>query len=260
MNLLQTERDKKQKYLELVENKHYKEAEQTWHRLNQGTYLGDGVYGANDGIVTTFAVIAGAMGALLAPGVIIILGIANLLADGFSMAASNFLSLRSKKEFDRKQKEKEEWEIDNFPEIEKEEVRMILRRWGIPEESIETSLEEIVKDKKRWVDFMMREELELEEPSKKGIAGHALCTFIAFVIAGTIPLLPYLLSFPSSSQFLISAILTAISFFFVGVARTLVTGGNLIKSGLEVFFIGGCAAGVAYGVGWLVKSIFNVVI
>lgn len=258
--ILKKEEEKKKQYLELAENKQYRAAEETWHKIHRGTYLPDFVYGANDGIVTTFAVVAGAAGALLSPGVIIILGIANLLADGFSMGASNLLSLKSEKEFAAMQRRKEEWEVEHFPEIETEEVRDILRRWGLPQAMIEPSTQAIIQDKKRWIDLMMREELELQEGGPASPLRHSVATFGAFVIAGVIPLAPYLFGVAVQSQFLVSAIAAAIAFFVVGAARVLVTGANPFRSGLEMLLVGGIASGVAYVLGWGVKTLFGIAI
>ncbi len=252
------EEGKKKRYLELVENKKYREAEAAWHRAHQGTYIGDLIYGANDGIVTTFAVVAGAAGAVLSPEVIIILGLANLVADGFSMGASNFLSLRSQREFRDMQRAREEWETKHFPEIEKEEVREILRRWGLGKEQIEPATNAITEDKKRWVDLMMREELNLIEEEAASPLRHGIVTFGAFVGAGSIPLIPYFFGMGTDIQFYASSFFAALSFFGVGAARTLVTGGNPLKAGTEILCIGGFAAVVAYGIGWAVKTLIGI--
>lgn len=257
--LLKQEEERKNQYFRLVENKQYQEAERVWHRLHQGTYIGDFVFGANDGIITTFAVVAGAAGALLSPGIIVILGLANLLADGFSMGASNFLSLRSQKDFVRLQRQKEAWEVENFPEIEREEVRRILRHWGLPKENIESSTSEITRDKKRWIDLMMREELDLKEGETGTPAQHGTATFVAFVAAGFLPLVPYFLP-GLPNQFLFSSIVAGLAFFGVGASRTFVTAGTPVKAGLEMLLVGGFAAAVAYAIGFGVKTLFGIVV
>lgn len=257
---LKKEEEKKKRYLELAENKQYRAAEEIWHKIHRGTYLPDFVYGANDGIVTTFAVVAGAAGALLSPGVIIILGIANLLADGFSMGASNFLSLRSGREFTAMQRKKEEWEVEHFPEIETEEIRDILRRWGLPPATIEPATQAIIQDKKRWIDLMMREELELQEEESASPLRHSMATFGAFVAAGSIPLAPYVFGVVPQSQFLVSGTAAAVAFFGVGAARVFVTGANPFRSGLEMLLVGGVASSAAYMLGWGVKTLFGIVV
>ena len=258
-NQLLLEEGKKKQYFQLIENKQYQEAEKVWHRLHQGTYIGDLVYGANDGIITTFAVVAGAAGALLSPGIIIILGLANLIADGFSMGASNFLSLRSQRDFVKLQRRKEEWEVKNFPEIEREEIRNILLNWGIPKEQVEPATNAITRDEKRWVDLMMREELDLKEEETGSPTQHGTATFFAFIVAGFFPLVPYLIP-GLQNQFLISSIVAASAFFLVGAARSLVTAVPPLKAGLEMLLVGGLAAAVAFGIGFAVKTVFGIVV
>ncbi|MCH7828804.1 VIT1/CCC1 transporter family protein [Patescibacteria group bacterium] len=256
---LRSEEKKKKQYFKLVENKQYQEAEKVWHRLHQGTYIGDLVFGANDGIITTFAVVAGAAGALLSPGIIIILGLANLIADGFSMGASNFLSLRSQRDFVKLQRKKEEWEVKHFPEIEREEIRSILLHWGIPREHVEPATNAITRDEKRWVDLMMREELDLKEEEPGSPAQHGFATFLAFIIAGFFPLIPYLLP-QVPNQFLLSSVVAGVAFFGVGAARSLVTAAPPLKAGLEMLLIGGLAAAVAFGIGFAIKTLFGIVV
>ena len=253
--ILKREQEKRKQYLGLVENKQYRDAETAWHRIHGGIYIGDFVYGANDGIVTTFAVVAAAAGASLSPLVVIILGLANLFADGFSMGASNFLSLRSKRKFINFQRKKEEWEVENFPEIEREEVRNILNSWSVPSDMVEGVTNAITRDKKKWVDLMMREELELQGFDRASPFNHGLMTFIAFMIAGAIPLIPYLFLVPLSQQFVFSALLSGVMFFAIGAARTLVTAESAFKAGIEILFVGGLASLVAYAIGWGVKAI-----
>ena len=259
--VLKKEEEKKKQYVTLAENKQYRKAEEVWHRVHRGTYLPDFVYGANDGVVTTFAVVAGASGALLPVGVIIILGIANLLADGFSMGASNFLSLRSQREFVAMQRKREEWEAEHFPEIETEEVREIFRRWGLPPETVEPAARAITNDRTRWIDLMMREELDLKEEASNPWR-HGFATFAAFITAGFLPLVPYLPLFALeyNQKFFISGVVAGLTFFGIGAARTFVTGGNPLKAGIEILLVGGLASGVAYIIGWAVKQFFHVAV
>lgn len=227
------------------------------HKL-RGLYLGDLVFGANDGIITTFAVVSGATGAVLSSGVIIILGLANLFADGISMGVSNYLSLRSKYDYQKRQRGIEEYEVEKFPEKEKEEVRVILRNWGIVENKIEETLHSIIKNKKRWIDIMMREELNIIEEKIKSPVKHGIATSIGFFIAGSLPLIPYLFGVSQESRFLISIIATALSLFMVGSLRTIVTKAPWFRSGIEMFLVGGLSAIAAYIVGFGVKSFFGI--
>ena len=119
------------------------------------------VFGAIDGTVTTFAVVAGAIGASLSPSVVLILGFANLLADGFSMSIGNYLATKTRHEYLAKERKREEWEIENMVEQEKQEIRDIYARKGFKDELLEDVVGVITKKQNVWVDMMMREELGL---------------------------------------------------------------------------------------------------
>lgn len=223
-----------------------------------GTHVGDFVYGAIDGSVTTFAVVSGVAGASLSANIVIILGVANLLADGLSMAVGNYLSSKSEQEYARHERQREEWEVENVPDGEKEEIRQIYRKKGFKGPLLEGVVKTITSDKKVWVDTMMKEELGLIEgqasPMKKG-----LVTFVSFLLVGSIPLLSYVggIFFEPlrENAYMISVVLTAIAFFFVGSAKVHVTGKNWFKSGLETLLVGGLAAVVAYGVGFALRGL-----
>ncbi len=159
-------------------------------------YIGDIVYGANDGIITTFAVIAGASGAGFSSGVIIVLGIANLIADGFSMGASRYLSLKS-------------------------------------------------------------EQAVAGAEQDRSAAYDGLATFIAFVIAGSLPIIPFLWGNFGESAFRVSTIATASAFFLVGAARSLVITKNPLIAGLEMLLVGGAASAIAYGLGSWVETLIK---
>ncbi|MBI4991690.1 MAG: VIT1/CCC1 transporter family protein [Candidatus Harrisonbacteria bacterium] len=226
------------------------------HSTGLGVYIKDMVYGANDGIITTFAVVAGAAGADLSPAVIIILGISNLLADGFSMAASNYLGTTSEHSLFKEEEKREIDEVENLPDSEKEEVREVFLNKGFSDVDTSQLVNLISKNKNFWVDFMMRYELELSMPSVGGEWKAATMTFLTFVFAGTLPLLPFIVLPVSPAQTLnASVIFTAVSLFLVGSARHFITRKNWFWSGLEMLFVGGIAAVVAYWVGYLVSNL-----
>ncbi|MFC3478546.1 VIT1/CCC1 transporter family protein [Halobacterium litoreum] len=167
-------------------------------RRPSGEYLAEVVYGANDGIVTTFAVVAGAAGAVLEPRVVVILGVANLFADGFSMGMSNYLSRRSELDY-------------------------------------------------------QRAEGEAGDDGGKPPAVTAFVTFLAFVVAGWTPLLPYVLGMAAS--FPVSVAAAGVAFFVVGAGRSLVTERRWWFAGVEMFVVGMLAAGVAFAVGELLRGV-----
>jgi len=230
------------------------------HQTERGLYISDIVYGANDGVITTFAIISGAAGATLTPETIIILGLASLVADGISMGMSNYLAISSRLAYQKQERAREYFEIENFPEQEKKEVRDILTNWGLDGEELETTLGALTRDKDRWVDIMMREELGIFEDRVDSPLKHGAITTTAFILAGALPLVPYLFGVNSESQFTVSLTATAISLFVVGAARTFVTGASLFRSGFQMLLVGGFAAFAAFLVGAIVKSVFGVYI
>src|SRR6056300_339085 len=137
-------------------------------------YIGEFVYGGIDGSVTTFAVVAGSAGANLDTSVIIILGFANLIADGFAMSVGSYLSNKSEKQNFEKHERIEYWEVDHLPEKEKEEIRDIYRDKGFEGELLEQVVDVITSDKDRWVDVMMKEELNLIKEEKSPLAMGAM--------------------------------------------------------------------------------------
>ncbi|MEO1655508.1 MAG: VIT1/CCC1 transporter family protein, partial [Bacteroidota bacterium] len=134
---------------------------QNHHFARFQDYLGEFVYGGIDGSVTTFAVVAGAAGANLPSSVVIILGFANLIADGFAMSIGSYLSTKSEKDNYEKHRKIEYWEVANWPDKEREEIREIYQAKGFEGELLEKVVETITADKDRWVDVMMKEELEM---------------------------------------------------------------------------------------------------
>lgn len=225
---------------------------------SQHSYLRDFVYGAIDGAVTTFAVVSGVAGAGLSTGVIIVLGLANLVGDGFSMAASNYLGAKADEELRDKARRQEEQHICECPEGEREEIRQIFAKKGFAAEELEHVVDVITGDRKRWVDTMLVEELGLPLEGPSPIRAAAV-TMLAFVSVGLIPLAAfisdYLMPGSFSWPYLGSTLLTGAAFFSVGATKSLFTDAGWLRSGLETFIIGGAAAGLAYAVGLLLSGI-----
>jgi VIT1/CCC1 family predicted Fe2+/Mn2+ transporter len=219
------------------------------------SYLGDAVLGAIDGCVTTFAVVAGAAGASLPSSIAIILGFANLIADGFSMAVSNYQRAKSECGLLEKARAIEEMHIRLVPEGEREEIRQIFAAKGFGGEELERIVEVITQNPKLWVDTMLTEELGLTLELPKPSAA-ALATFFGFSAAGIVPLIPYLVpGFPLREVFWASAFLTGLTFFTIGLLKGQIVRYSLLKSGLETLLIGGAAAALAYAVGGVLESL-----
>ncbi len=228
------------------------------HATQSGAYVGDMVYGAIDGIITTFAVVSGVAGAQLSPGIVLILGFANLFADGLSMGVGNFLATKSQRDYEREERAREQWEVEHLPDEERQELRELYRRKGFSGEDLERAVAVLTADKKRWVHVMMTEELGIVHDDTRPIA-HAAATFVAFVVAGFIPLvahvLGYSLAFFSAHAFPLACVMTALALFWVGAARTYVTRRVWYLSGSEMLIVGGLAATAAYLVGYLLKGL-----
>jgi VIT1/CCC1 family predicted Fe2+/Mn2+ transporter len=214
------------------------------------SYLGDFVLGAVDGVVTTFAIVAGVAGAKYPGTVALVLGGANLLADGFSMAVGNYLGRKSEQEHVEKVRRIEKRHIEATPEGEREEIRQIFARKGFEGETLERVVKVITSDRRRWIDTMVTEEfgLQLQTPSP---VRAGLSTFAAFVLAGAIPLVPYALGtlLTPERMFQVSSAATGVAFFGIGWLKGRILGVPAIRAGFETLLVGGLAAAMAYGVG-----------
>ncbi|UJH90599.1 VIT1/CCC1 transporter family protein [Antarcticibacterium sp. 1MA-6-2] len=223
-------------------------------------YIGEFVYGGIDGAITTFAVVVSAEGASLGISVVIILGLANLIADGFSMSVGNFISTKTEKDNFDKHRRVEYWEIENLREKEVQEVREIYSAKGFSGELLEQVVEVITANKEVWVDTMMKEELEMVRGEKTPYKTAGV-TFVSFILVGAVPLLSYVfmsndISTLDSQLFLYSCILTAIALSIVGALKSLVTEKNVLIGILETLLLGGIAALLAYYVGDVLEKMF----
>ncbi len=221
------------------------------------SYLRDFIYGGVDGVITTFAVVSGVAGAGLASGIVIILGAANLIADGFSMAVSNYLGTRAEREHLERARRIEGKHIDIYPEGEREEIRQLFAAKGFSARELDQVVAVVTSDRSRWIDTMIQEEygLRLEERSPLRAAA---VTFCAFLLLGALPLAAFLPDFfvanANFHPYLASTILTAVSLFFVGAIKARFLSTKWYRAGAETLVIGGAAASLAYLVGSLLAS------
>ncbi len=218
-------------------------------------YIAEFVYGGIDGAITTFAVVAGAAGAGAGIEWVIIFGVANLIADGFSMSVGNYFSTKSERERFEKHKAVEYWEVDNLREREVEEIREIYANKGFKGELLEQVVSVITSDKDVWVDTMMKEELEMTKDSKLPIYT-ATATFGSFLLIGSIPLLSYIIAavadLSQDRLFFISCVATGMALTLIGFMKAMVNERSWIKGVLETVLLGGLAAFLAYFAGeWL---------
>lgn len=224
-------------------------------RLIEGprsSYLRDWIYGGIDGTVTTFAIVAGVVGANLSASVLLILGFANLLADGFAMAASNYTGTKAERENYERLLAVERKHIAIVPEGEREEIRQIFAAKGFSGSDLERVVAVITSDPALWAKTMAAEEYGLS-PMLRSPTRAAVCTFIAFVLCGCVPLLSYL----SPAGLDASVIATGATFFGVGAIKSLWSSAGWMRSGLEVLFVGMTAAALAYVVAYGFKLLLN---
>ena len=210
------------------------------------------VYGGLDGIVTTFAVVAGVAGASLSAGVVLIMGFANLVADGLSMAIGDFLSTKAENEYNRAERERELWEVENYPEGEKREMVELYTAKGMKPADARQVTEVLARNKQAWVAVMMAEELGIVADESSPWK-HALATFLSFAVFGLIPVAAYVVSrfLPPLAPFTfaLSSVLTGLTLFILGALKARFTRRSWLASGAEMLLVGGLAAASAYGIG-----------
>jgi vacuolar iron transporter family protein len=215
-------------------------------------YLRDFIYGSIDGIVTTFAIIAGVFGAGLSYKTIIILGFANIFADGFSMAASNYLGTKSEKDERERIRQFELIQVQHSPEGEREEIRQIFMRKGFEGETLEHIVDVISRNETEWLKIMLQEEYGIGITNRSPMLS-AIATFVAFIFFGMLPLFPFL--FDVDHAFFLATIIAGVSFFLVGSVKSLWSLESFAISGFKTFLIGALASLIAYFTGSFLEAI-----
>jgi VIT1/CCC1 family predicted Fe2+/Mn2+ transporter len=216
------------------------------HKPRRG-HLRDLIYGGIDGAVTTFAIVAGVAGADLSPRVIIALGIANVLADGFSMAAGNYSGTKAELDESRQRRAMMGSAIDEAPEVERAELRRILAAKGLAGSTLDEATVAISARRETWIETMLVE--RGMSPIDPVPMRAAVATFLAFLAAGMVPLMPFLLGLDRALT--VSIALTLVVFAGIGAAKSRWSLAPWWRSALETLFIGGTAALIAYLAGSL---------
>lgn len=221
--------------------------------LGSSEFITDIVIGMSDGLTVPFALAAGLSGAVQHNSIVITAGIAEIVAGSIAMGLGGYLAGKTEQEHYQSELKREYDEIEEIPEEEKKEVRLVFAEYGL-NEHIQTSIaDELAKDKDKWVDFMMKYELGLEKPNVNRARNSAATIGISYIIGGLIPLTGYFFTQTPYQGLVVSAILTVICLSLFGYFKSKVTGQPLFKGALKVTLIGITAATAAF----LVAKAFN---
>lgn len=220
--------------------------------------VSDAVLGGIDGCVTTLAVVAGAFGAGLGTAVALVMGLANLLADGFSMAVSNYEAVKSEQDRRERLRSVERRHIAEVPDGEREEIRQIFRAKGFEGDTLERIVDVITANRDLWIETMLAEEYGLQAEDRNALRAGAV-TFAAFVTVGAAPLLAFVVPGLSAAvQFTASAVLGGGMFLSIGLLKGTVPGRSRARAALRTLVTGGSAAALALAVGYLLRATVGV--
>jgi len=222
--------------------------------LQSSDLLRDIVIGMSDGLTVPFALAAGLSGAVDSTSVIVLAGVAEIAAGSIAMGLGGFLAGKTEQDHYKSELKREYWEVDNLPHKEEEEVREFFASLGLSEEVQHKAVTELTKDKDRWVDFMMKYELNLEKPDPKRARKSAFNIGVSYVVGGLVPLSPYFFSGSAQQGLIISVVITLICLYVFGFSKSRITGVNPISGGFKIMLIGTLAAGVAFGVTRLIEG------
>ncbi len=222
------------------------------HKSLGGGTLRAGVFGVNDGLVSNTCLVMGVAGAAVEPSVLVLTGVAGLLAGAFSMAAGEYVSMLSQKEMFEHQISQEKDELERYPKEESEELALIYAARGIPLKEARDVAAHLIANPEKALDTLAREELGLNPDDLGSPIGAALSSFIAFSIGASLPIIPFLLKSPNG--IVIAAALSGIALFIVGAVLSLFSGKSAFVGGARMLLIGSAAAAATYGIG----SLFNV--
>jgi len=216
------------------------------HHFKSSDTVKDIVIGMADGLTVPFALAAGLSGAVDSSALVITAGIAEIAAGSIAMGLGGYLAGRTDINHYDAELKREYYEVDEFPDKEKAEVREILEEYGLSVSSANVVVEEMAKDKDKWVNFMMRFELGLEKPDANRARNSALVIGISYIVGGLIPLSAYFFSDTVHTGFMWSCIITTLCLFVFGAFKSKATGQPVIMGALKVTMIGLVAAAAAY--------------
>ena len=218
------------------------------HHFTAGDFVRDVVIGMSDGLTVPFALAAGLSGTVASSGLIVTAGLAEVAAGSIAMGLGGYLAARSEAEHYLSERRREEREVVELPDREKEEVREVFLDYGLTEAEITPIVEALSQRPKAWVDFMMRFELGLEEPDPHRALNSALTIAGAYIVGGMIPLAPYMLVASAPRALQVSVWITLLALVIFGYIKGRFTGAHPFRSALQTTLIGGLAATAAYAI------------
>lgn len=222
--------------------------------LKSSDFLRDVVIGMSDGLTVPFALAAGLSGAVDKSSIIVIAGIAEIAAGSIAMGLGGYLSGKTEQDHYQSEVKREHQEVENMRQLEIEETRQFFANIGLSKEIQEKATEEIIQDKARWVDFMMKYELGLEKPDPKRATKSAMNIGLSYIAGGIIPLSPYFIIADSEEALVYSVIATLICLFIFGYFKSRITGVKTLWGAIRVTMIGALAAAAAFGVAKLFEG------
>jgi VIT1/CCC1 family predicted Fe2+/Mn2+ transporter len=224
--------------------------------LRSSDFITDIVIGMSDGLTVPFALAAGLSGAVQHNSIVITAGIAEIVAGSIAMGLGGYLAGKTEQEHYESELKREYDEVDEIPEEEKKEVKLVFAQYGLNELTQNTIADELAKDKDKWVDFMMKYELGLEKPNMNRARNSAATIGISYIIGGLIPLTGYFFTQTPIQGLKISALLTVICLFLFGYFKSKVTGQPLLRGAIKVTLIGITAAAAAFMVAKAFNNLF----
>ncbi|MDB5143099.1 MAG: iron transporter [Mucilaginibacter sp.] len=216
------------------------------HHVTSSETIRDIVIGMSDGLTVPFALAAGLSGAISSSGLVVTAGIAEIVAGSIAMGLGGYLAGRTEVDHYQSELKREYEEVERLPEQEKAEVRDVFASFGLSETLQQQIADEMAKDKKQWVEFMMRYELGLEEPNANRATKSAVTIGVSYIVGGIIPLSPYILIGQAQEALFYSCGLTLICLFIFGYFKSKMTGQSALSGAFKVVIIGALAAGAAF--------------
>ena len=226
-----------------------------WH-TPKGRFIREVMFGMNDGLVSTIGFVAGATGALMQTRLVLLAGVASVVAGALSMGIGAYLASKAQRDFFESEKARERREIEEVPEIERNEIREIFAKLGFQKDEVEMIVRRVTSDKDLWVRFMMREELGILEESFDNPVTVGLLMAGAFVVGAVAPLLPYMMMENVLMALKVAVAVSLVALFIIGVGKTVLTKQPWLRSGAEVMLLGSLAAGVGFVIGKIVATIW----